>query len=240
MTRRDTIAAIATAPGRAAIGVVRVSGMAVRALIDAIVGREVPARRAVIAPFRDANGAVIDHGIALFFPAPHSYTGEDVLELQGHGGPMVLRLVLERCLELGARLAEPGEFTLRAFLDGKMDLAQAESVIDLIDAASAHAARSAMRSVLGEFSERVRTVVGAITELRMLVEATLDFPEEEVDYLSASEAQARLARVTAALDAVLESASQGRILRDGLHIVLGRTSASQACSTASPVKIWRS
>jgi tRNA modification GTPase len=217
---RDTIAAIATAPGRAAIGVVRVSGPGVPQLMAGLVGRELPARRAVVTPFRDENRNPIDQGVALFFPAPNSYTGEDVLEIQAHGGPVVLRLLLERCVALGARLAEPGEFTLRAFLDGKMDLAQAESVIDLIDASSAHAARSAMRSMLGEFSTRVRAVVDAVVELRILVEATLDFPEEEVDSLDASAAQARLARVSKALDAVLESASQGRILRDGLHIVL--------------------
>ena len=158
--------------------------------------------------------------MALYFPAPLSYTGEDVLEMQAHGGPVVLRLLLTRCLELGARLAEPGEFTLRAFLGGKMDLAQAESVIDLIDASSAHAARSAMRSVLGEFSTRVRAVVDAITELRMLVEATLDFPEEGVDSLEESRASERLAMIRHALEAVLESASQGRILRDGLQVVL--------------------
>jgi tRNA modification GTPase len=220
MTRRDTIAAIATAPGRAAIGIVRVSGPGVPQLMAGLVGRELPARRAVVTPFRDENRNPIDQGVAVYFPAPNSYTGEDVLEIHGHGGTVVLRLLLERCLALGARLAEPGEFTLRAFLDGKMDLAQAESVIDLIDASSAHAARSAMRSVLGEFSTRVRAIVDAVVDLRTLVEATLDFPEEEVDYLEASEAHARLARVTEALDAVLESASQGRILRDGLHIVL--------------------
>jgi tRNA modification GTPase len=217
---KDTIAAIATAPGRAAIGVVRVSGPGVPDVVVGLIGRALPARRAVVSPFWDENQNAIDQGLALYFPAPSSYTGEDVLELHGHGGPVVLRLLLERCLVLGARLAEPGEFTLRAFLNGKMDLAQAESVIDLIDAASAHAARSAMRSVLGEFSARVGTLRDAIVELRTLVEATLDFPEEEVDSLGGSEARARLARVTGALEAVLESASQGRILRDGLHIVL--------------------
>jgi tRNA modification GTPase len=220
MTRRDTIAAIATAPGRAAIGVVRVSGPAVPDLIGALVDRELPPRRAVVTRFRDRDANAIDQGVALYFPAPHSYTGEDVLEMQGHGGAVVLGLLLERCLELGARPAEPGEFTLRAFLSGKLDLAQAESVIDLIDAASAQAARSAMRSVLGEFSARVRAVVDAITELRTLLEATLDFPEEDVDYLDPSRVRERLVAARDALEALLESASQGRILRDGLHIVL--------------------
>jgi tRNA modification GTPase len=173
-----------------------------------------------VTAFKDPHSNAIDKGVALYFPAPHSYTGEDVLEMQAHGGPVVLRLLLARCLELGARLAEPGEFTLRAFLGGKMDLAQAESVIDLIDASSAHAARSAMRSVLGEFSTRVRAVVDAITDLRMLVEATLDFPEEGVDFLDEPRATERLAMIRQALDAVLESASQGRILRDGLQVVL--------------------
>lgn len=220
MTRQDTIAAIATAPGRAAIGVVRVSGSRVPELMPELTGRVLPPRRATVTPFRDRNGNAIDQGVALYFPAPHSYTGEDVLELQAHGGPVVLRLLLERCIELGARLAEPGEFTLRAFLDGRMDLAQAESVIDLIDAASAHAARAAMRSVLGEFSARVQELVAGITALRTLVEATLDFPDEEVDFLNAPQARERVAACRIALDSVLESATQGRILREGLHVVL--------------------
>lgn len=220
MSRRDTIAAIATAPGRAAIGVVRLSGPQVPQFIPQLVGRDLPARRAVVAEFKDGRGSLIDRGVALYFSAPHSYTGEDILEIQAHGGPVVLRLLLERCLELGARLAEPGEFTLRAFLDGKMDLAQAESVIDLIDASSAHAARSAMRSVVGEFSTRVKMLVDAITDLRVLVEATLDFPEEELDALSPTYLVQRVETVANAVDAVLESASQGSILRDGLRVVL--------------------
>jgi tRNA modification GTPase len=220
MRLRDTIAAIATAPGRAAIGVVRVSGSHVPEMVTALVGRSLAERRAVVAAFKDADGNAIDQGLALYFAAPRSYTGEDLLEIQGHGGPVVLRLLLKRCVELGARRAEPGEFTLRAFLNGKMDLAQAESVIDVIDAASAQAARSAMRSMLGEFSMRVNALAESITELRMLVEATLDFPDEEVDQLSPALARERLARATDALDAVIESASQGRLLRDGLHVVL--------------------
>jgi tRNA modification GTPase len=189
-------------------------------VIRGLTGRELPPRRAVVTRFSDRLAGAIDQGVALYFPAPNSYTGEDVLEIQAHGGPVVLRLLLERCLELGARPAEPGEFTLRAFLAGKMDLAQAEGVIDLIDAASAHAARSAARSALGEFSARVRTVANAITELRMFVEATLDFPEEDVDAVSPSQARQRLEALRRNLDAVLDTASQGRILRDGLHIVL--------------------
>lgn len=216
----DTIAAIATAPGRGGIGVVRVSGLDLTALARGVLGRLPEPRRAVLACFADRAGRAIDQGIALYFPAPHSFTGESVLELQGHGGPAVLRLLLERCLELGARLAEPGEFTLRAFLNDKMDLAQAESVADLIDAASAEAARSAMRSLQGEFSSRVRGLVAALVDLRMLVEATLDFPEEEVDFLEAADARVKLAGLMQRLQEVQCSARQGRLLRDGVQVVL--------------------
>src|SRR6266550_3956218 len=179
----DTIAAIATPPGRGGIGIVRVSGPAVAALIAGIVGDPLEARRATLTVFRGAEGVSLDQGVAIHFPAPHSYTGESVLELQGHGGPAVLRLVLARCLALGARLAEPGEFTKRAFLNGKLDLAQAESVADLIDAATAQAARCALRSLQGEFSSQIETMVKALTDLRMWIEATLDFPEEDVELL---------------------------------------------------------
>ncbi len=216
----DTIAAVATATGRAGIGIVRVSGPRVLELIPHIIAGELTPRRATVTAFRDAAGEPIDHGLALHFPAPHSYTGEHVLELHGHGGPVVLKLVLDRCIALGARLAEPGEFTLRAFLNGRLDLAQAEGVIDVIDATTAHAARSAVRSLSGAFSNRIRCLVAGVTDLRALIEATLDFPEEEVDLLDLPQVSARLAAIRGDIASVLDAASQGRILRDGLHVVL--------------------
>jgi tRNA modification GTPase len=220
MTDRDTIAAIATAAGRSGIGVVRVSGPRLASLIDDIIGRPLAPRRAVLAEFRAARGEVIDQGIALFFPAPHSYTGEDVLELQGHGGPVVLREILKRCLELGARPARPGEFTERAFLNDKLDLAQAESVADLIDAATAEAAKSALRSLQGAFSNQVGDLTRAVIELRALVEATLDFPDEEIEFLKQADAEGKLAATRARLQEVLSTSKQGSLLREGIHVVL--------------------
>lgn len=220
----DPIAAIATAPGRGGIGVVRVSGGDLATVIDAVCGRTLAPRVATLLPFRAADGGPIDQGLAIHFPAPHSYTGETVLELQGHGGPVVMQLLLERVLEAGAgiglRVAAPGEFTRRAFLNDKLDLAQAEAVADLIDASTAQAARSASRSLSGAFSKAVYAVVDALIELRMLVEATLDFPEEEIDFLEQSDARGRLASVRTALDALLADARQGALLREGLHVVL--------------------
>ena len=215
-----TIAAVATAPGAAGVGVLRVSGPAVRQVIAGIVGKPLVPRVASLARFRDAQGSPIDEGIALYFPAPHSYTGEDVLELQGHGGTVVLNLLLKRCLELGCRLAEPGEFTRRAYLNDKLDLAQAESVADLIAAASETAARAALRSLEGAFSAAVHALVEQLISLRMLVEATLDFPEEEVDFLQREKAWERLAQVQAALAEVEHRAAQGARLRSGLTVVL--------------------
>jgi len=220
MPRADTIAAVSTAPGRAGIGVVRVSGPEVRAITAGILGQTPEPRAATLCDFRDAAGGTLDRGLALFFPAPHSYTGEDVLELHGHGGPAVLHLVLGRCLDLGARPAQPGEFTRRAFLNDKLDLAQAESVADLIDASSEAAARGAMRSLAGEFSARIAHLVGALTELRAVVEATLDFPDEEIDFLERGDALMRLARLRAELREVQLAAEQGRILREGARCVL--------------------
>ncbi len=220
MSDHDTIAAIATAPGRGGIGVVRVSGRALGDFTEMLTGGGLPARRASVRAFKDAQGETIDEGVTLFFPSPHSYTGEDVLELQGHGGPVVLGMLLRRCIELGARLAEPGEFTRRAFLNGRLDLAQAESVVDLIDATTSQAARCAVRSLRGEFSKRIQDLTAAITELRMLVEATIDFPEEEIDFLKRHEAPRRLQTVRTALSDVLEAARQGSLLREGMHIVL--------------------
>jgi tRNA modification GTPase len=216
----DLIAAIATAPGRGGVGMVRVSGADVAPLAHAILGRMPVPRHATFTRFLDADGATLDEGIALIFAAPHSFTGENVLELQGHGGPVVLNLVLQRCLELGARLAEPGEFTRRAYLNGKLDLAQAEAVADLIDAVSTEAARSAVRSLSGAFSARVNELLEALTRLRLLVEATLDFPDEEIDFLRDADAFGRLDRIEAALAAVRAQARQGALLREGLTVVL--------------------
>ena len=216
----EVIAAIATAPGRGGIGVVRVSGCRLLDFAECLTGRIPLPRRATMADFRAANGAVIDRGILLYFPSPHSFTGEDVLELQGHGGPVVMQELLGRCLELGARLAEPGEFTRRAFLNDKLDLAQAEAVADLIEASTAQAARSALRSLSGEFSRQVHALVDQLTELRMLVEATLDFPEEEIDPLRDTDLVPRLERLRAALAALRSRARQGSLLRTGLTVVL--------------------
>ena len=220
LTSAEPIAAVATPPGRGGIGIVRVSGPRLAVFAERLLGRAPAPRQAMRATFRDTAGAVIDDGLALYFSAPHSYTGEDVLELQGHGGPVVTQLVLRRCLELGARLAEPGEFTRRAFLNDKLDLAQAEAVADLIEASTEVAARCAVRSLQGEFSAAVRTLVDQLIELRMLVEATLDFPEEELDPLDRADARGRLDRLRAALADTLDRAKQGSLLRSGLHIVL--------------------
>jgi tRNA modification GTPase len=216
----DLIAAIATAPGRGGVGVVRVSGADIEPLAMAILGRVPEARHATFSRFLDGHGEVLDEGIALRFVAPHSFTGEHVLELQGHGGPVVLNLILQRCVELGARLAEPGEFTRRAYLNGKLDLAQAEAVADVIDAASGEAARSAVRSLSGAFSARISELVEALIRLRMLVEATLDFPEEEIDFLRDADAFGRLDTIDASLQAVRAQARQGALLREGLTVVL--------------------
>lgn len=220
--RAVTIAAIATPPGRGGIGVVRVSGPGERvaAIIEGVAGRGLAPRIATHATFRDARGEPIDRGLAILFPAPASYTGETVAEFHGHGSPVAMRLLLARCVELGSRLAEPGEFTKRAFLNGKLDLAQAESVADLIDAASATAARAAVRSLAGEFSREVRAIVDAVTELRMVGEATLDFPDEDIEFVRASDAAGRLALVRSDLDALLGRAATGARLASGLVVVL--------------------
>ena len=224
----DPIVAIATAPGRGAVGIVRVSGRGLQALSRALTGRDLVPRRATYGPFLGADDQPIDQGLALYFPAPHSYTGEDVLELQAHGGPVVLQLLLARCLQAaavadtlpGLRLAEPGEFTERAFLNDKLDLAQAEAVADLIDASTEAAARSAVRSLSGAFSERITALRDRLIELRMLVEATLDFPEEEIDFLEKADARGRLDRLAGQLTQVLDTARQGALLREGLKVVI--------------------
>src|SRR5882672_7893966 len=216
----DVIAAVATAAGRAGIGIVRVSGKNLEPLVRDLLGGVPTARLAARATFRGTTGEPIDDGIALFFRAPASYTGEDALELQGHGGPVVLQMLLKRCLELGARIAEPGEFSRRAFLNDKLDLAQAEGIADLIEAASEAAARCALRSLRGEFSEIVRSLAQQLVELRTLVEATLDFPEEEIDSLDREDARRRLSRLREELGQALARGRQGSVLRNGLQVVL--------------------
>jgi tRNA modification GTPase len=220
MTENDNIAAIATAPGRSGIGVVRISGPQLDPLIAGIIGRVLPPRHAVLAEFFDARHEVLDQGIALYFPAPWSYTGQAVLELHGHGGPLVLQLLLKRCLELGARLAQPGEFTRRAYLNDKLDLAQAESVADLIDAATEAAARSALRSLRGEFSKQINELVNDTIDLRARVEAAIDFPDEEGEFLGPADGKDGLAALRSRLANVLSASQQGSLLREGIHVVL--------------------
>jgi tRNA modification GTPase len=222
------IAAIATPPGRGGIGVVRVSGKDLTAVIDAVCGlprgAQLQPRHATYLKFLNADGSVIDQGLAIYFKAPHSYTGEDVLELQGHGGPVVMQMLLSRCLEagkdIGLRIAEPGEFTYRAYLNDKLDLAQAEAVSDLIDASTEAAAKSASQSLSGAFSKTIHDLVEKLIKLRMLVEATLDFPEEEIDFLEKSDARGQLAAIGESLEQVFSQAAQGALLRDGLNVVL--------------------
>ena len=216
----DVIAAVATPAGRGGIGVVRVSGPDLSAVVAGLLGRALAPREATVATLRGAHGEILDQGLALLFPAPASYTGETVLELHGHGGQAVLALLLKRCLELGARLAAPGEFTRRAFLNGKLDLAQAEGVADLIEAATATAARAAARSLTGAFSREIHQVVDALVELRMFTEATLDFPEEDVEFVRAADAAGKLAALRARLSALIARARQGSLLREGLDVVL--------------------
>ncbi|MDY0106420.1 MAG: tRNA uridine-5-carboxymethylaminomethyl(34) synthesis GTPase MnmE [Giesbergeria sp.] len=231
----DPIAAIATAPGRGGVGIVRISGKGLAPLVQALLGRTLRPREATYLPFNDAAGQPIDQGLALFFPAPHSYTGEDVLELQAHGGPVVLQLLLARCLEAGAggvdpatgqptlpglRVAQPGEFTERAFLNDKIDLAQAEAIADLIDASTSAAARSASRSLSGAFSQEIHALRDALIHLRMLVEATLDFPEEEIDFLRKADARGQLSKLEQSLAQVMQRARQGALLREGIKVVI--------------------
>ena len=223
-TGNDTIVAIATAAGQGGVGVIRASGTSetIHALMQAVCQRTLSPRHAHYGAFMDADGAPIDHGIALYFPAPHSYTGEHVLELQGHGGPVVMQLLLRRCLNAvtNIRLAQAGEFTQRAFLNDKMDLTQAEGVADLISAATESAAKSAVRSLSGVFSNKIHDLVAQVIHLRMLVEATLDFPEEEIDFLQKADAFGQLERIQNQLGAVLQSAQQGALLRNGVNVVL--------------------
>ncbi|RRV09062.1 tRNA uridine-5-carboxymethylaminomethyl(34) synthesis GTPase MnmE [Pseudomonas sp. v388] len=226
---RETIAAIATAQGRGGVGIVRVSGPLAGKAAEAITGRIPKPRFAHYGPFEDDAGQVIDEGIALYFPGPNSFTGEDVLELQGHGGPIVLDMLLQRCLQLGSRLARPGEFSERAFLNDKLDLAQAEAIADLIEASSAQAARNALRSLQGAFSRRVDNLTEKLIGLRIYVEAAIDFPEEEIDFLADGHVLSMLDDVRTELSTVMREAGQGALLRDGMTVVIaGRPNAGKS------------
>ena len=230
----EPIVAIATAPGRGAVGIVRISGRSLGGFVEKFFGKTLVPREARFLPFRDSLGKPLDHGLAIYFPAPHSFTGEDVLELQAHGGPVVLQLLVARCLEIATtremnsamqvlphlRIADPGEFTQRAFLNGKIDLAQAEAIADLIDASTEAAARSASLSLAGTFSKRIHSLRDALIQLRMLVEATLDFPEEEIDFLKKSDAQGQLERIQSNLAEVMKESTQGALLRQGIRVVI--------------------
>lgn len=220
MAGPDIIAAIATPPGRGGIGIIRISGTDLKHFVKTLLG-ELPApRHAALKSFKDAQNQIIDQGIALYFPAPHSYTGEDVLELQGHGGPAVMNLLLNRCLAMGARVAQPGEFTLRAYLNGKIDLIQAESIADLIEASTSEAARCAANSLQGHFSSKVHQLVDQLTELRMFIEASINFPEDDIDDLSRSPIQQKLHQIEIQFNEIFQAAQQGKILKEGIRIVL--------------------
>ncbi len=226
---RETIAAVATAQGRGGVGIVRVSGPLAATLAQAICQRQLTPRYAHYGPFFADAEQVLDEGLALYFPGPNSFTGEDVLELQGHGGPVVLDLLLRRCLQLGARLAHPGEFSERAFLNDKLDLAQAEAIADLIEASSEQAARNALRSLQGEFSRRVHGLTERLISLRIYVEAAIDFPEEEIDFLADGHVLNLLDGVRTDLAGVLREAGQGALLRDGMTVVIaGRPNAGKS------------
>lgn len=229
MMDKETITALATPSGRGGVGIIRVSGPQVRTIAHAMLGQLPKPRQAVYLPFQDSQGQMVDEGIALFFPAPHSFTGEDVLELQGHGGPVILDCLLRQVLTSGARLARPGEFSERAFLNNKIDLAQAEAIADLIDAGSEQAARSAVRSLQGDFSRQVQAIVAELIQLRMYVEAAIDFPAEEIDFISDSTMTRDLQAVICSIIALRQSAQQGALLREGMTVVIvGKPNAGKS------------
>ena len=226
---QDTIAAITTPPGRGGVGIIRISGANSLSIAESISGLTPTPRHAHYGSFFNQQRQVIDQGLTLYFPAPHSFTGEHVVEFQGHGGPVVLDMILNQVLQLGARLARPGEFSERAFLNDKIDLAQAEAIADLIDSASEQAARCALRSLQGEFSARVQQLLDELVQLRMYVEAAIDFPEEEIDFLSDGKVAAMLQQVITALDQVLAEAQRGSLLREGMNVVIaGRPNAGKS------------
>ncbi|MCI0505285.1 MAG: tRNA uridine-5-carboxymethylaminomethyl(34) synthesis GTPase MnmE [Gammaproteobacteria bacterium] len=225
----DTITALATPPGRGGIGVIRISGPLCTEVAKAILGKIPPPRVAEYLPFKDASGETIDIGLALYFSSPHSFTGEDVLELQGHGGPVVMDMLIKRIAGLGVRLARPGEFSERAFLNDKLDLAQAEAIADLIDSASEQAARSALRSLQGEFSRRIHQLVDSLIEIRTYIESAIDFPEEEIDFLQDAQIGEQLNFLVTQLQQTLSEARQGQLLRDGMSVVIaGRPNAGKS------------
>ncbi|MFA5493595.1 MAG: tRNA uridine-5-carboxymethylaminomethyl(34) synthesis GTPase MnmE [Porticoccaceae bacterium] len=225
----DIIAAVATPPGRGGVGIVRVSGQSLASFLEQLHPGEVKPRHALLCDFRDADGQVIDRGLLIHFPAPHSFTGEDVIELHGHGGPVVMDALLARMVELGARLARPGEFSQRAFINDKIDLAQAEAIADLIDASSQEAARGAMRSLQGEFSRRIHSLVEGLIDLRIFIEAAIDFPEEEIDFLNDGRVLAGLDTLLADLDTIIADAGQGALIREGMTVVIaGRPNAGKS------------
>jgi len=225
----ETIAAIATPSGRGGVGILRVSGLQTRQIAQEILGALPKPRQATYLPFLDQKNEIIDQGIALFFPGPHSFTGEDVLELQGHGGPVVLDCLLRRVLSVGARLARPGEFSERAFLNNKIDLAQAEAIADLIDACSEQAARSALKSLQGEFSRRIQAIVSELIQLRIYVEAAIDFPAEEIDFIEESDVQEQLKSLIIAIENLHKSAYQGALLQEGMNVVIvGKPNAGKS------------
>ena len=229
LTAKDTITAQATPPGRGGVGIVRISGPLAKEIATQVLKTELKPRYAYYGPFFDDNGLEIDQGIALYFPGPNSFTGEDILELQGHGGPVIVDLILRRAIELGARLAKPGEFSERAFLNDKLDLAQAEAIADLIDSSSEQAARCAIRSLQGEFSNRIHDLVEALIQLRIYVEAAIDFPEEEIDFLADGKVLKDLNTILEKITDVQVEAKQGSLLREGMNVVIaGRPNAGKS------------
>ena len=225
----DTICAVATPPGRGGVGIVRVSGALAQKIADAIVKKKLPPRNAQYLPFFDHSDEILDQGLAIFFPGPNSFTGEDVLELQGHGGPVILELLLGRVIELGARLARPGEFSERAFLNDKIDLVQAEAIADIIDSSSEQAARAAMRSLRGEFSQKIEALTQKLIELRVYVESAIDFPDEEIDFLTDGKIKQQLENLNQQLEHIIVNAKQGSLLREGMTVVIaGKPNAGKS------------